>query len=178
MSDAFAPTLAQSLAKAKFEKVLESRAVTVDAAQLALLTIEQLTALTGERRLAKWAAKDEDFLPWFLDKEDFGNKVRAMAEARLGKLLDIIDAPLEPKLLTAKDQLAALNMLFQLADKFPNKRKEITFLDREVARLNEDEVARQLALYDGKLAATGAAQDIVDVLPVHPSTPETESEET
>ena len=63
-----------------------------------------------------------------LDKDHTKHTIAALADKAIDVLSECLESELEPKVVTMKDKLQAANMLFTLADMFPNKRKEITFL--------------------------------------------------
>jgi hypothetical protein len=115
------------------------------------MSLEELTELAGSRSLPKWAKDNPSFIPWLLDKDYSRHMIHAGAEAAIQLLHDVMEAPIVPKELTAKDKLLAATTFLTLDDRFPNKRKELVFLDKEVASLSDDEVDKELAAYKKKL---------------------------
>lgn len=144
----FRPTQAQELLKSRLQDYIVEMEAVVDVTTMGL---DELVELTGSRNLAKWAKDDPSFIPWLLDKDYSRHMIKSGAEAAIVLLREIMDAPIVPKELTAKDKLVAATTFLNLDDRFPNKRKELVFLDQEVAKLTDAEVAKQLEQYRQKL---------------------------
>lgn len=147
MSD-FEPNKMQNRAKIRFIHNLSEQAAVLDKESL---TLDDIAKLADTDRVKDWAVHSPNFLPWFLDLDRTGLDLQAHAEAAIKLLRDIMDAEPEPKILTAKDKVNAANILLQLADRFPSKRKEIRWLDQEVGKLTEGEVQKQIEEYKKKL---------------------------
>jgi hypothetical protein len=135
----FRPSKAQSVAKAKLQAYLASK---VGLVGVEAMTKEELTTVTGDRRVGRWLL-DPEFAAWLTDRDTFVTQAAALKEASLQVLEDILLGDLDPKLLTAKDKLKAIDLLWQLTGAYP-KHTQVRFLDRDLDALTEDEVDRQL----------------------------------
>lgn len=156
--DIFTPTYGQSMAKQRLQEALEANDFMFDKNSL---TLEQLQSLCRDKQLPKWA-KEPGFLPWLLDRDDFRKRVNAYADSVLEVLIDIVEMPLEPKVITAKDKLQAVNLLMQLANKFPAKQTKVVVLDKELDKLGDDEVDKRIQEMQMKLISN-PSPTIVDV---------------
>jgi len=146
----FKPTKEQLVLKSRLSDHIGEMSAVVD---VTVMGLDELTQLTGSRNLAKWAKDNPSFLPWLLDKDYGRHMIKAGADAAIELLYDIMEAPIVPKELTAKDKLVAATTFLNLDDRFPNKRKELVFLDKEVGDLTDIEVAKQLQQYKKELAS-------------------------
>lgn len=144
----FVPTSEQSMAKARLQDVLSERDGVLD---IETLSMDQIVNLAGNVKIRKWAENNQSFLPWLLDKDVTKHKIQAAKDMCVDKLISILNMDLEAKVLTAKDWIAAADKLLQLADAYPSKKKEITYLDREVANMSDEDVKKQLEAYKTKL---------------------------
>lgn len=135
----YRPSKAQTVAKARLQAHLASRAglVAVEA-----MTQAELVAVSGDRRVAKWL-QDPSFAAWFTDRDTFVTQAASMKEAALAVLEDIILGDMDPKLLTAKDKLKAIDILFNLTGAYP-KHNQVRFLDRDLEQMDEASVDREL----------------------------------
>lgn len=136
----YRPSALQSLAKARLQDRLADQADRVD---LASMTLTELTAWAGDRRVGVWL-KDPAFAAWFTDRDDFRHRSVAMKDLGLQVLQDVLTHELVPKVCTMADKLKALDMLFKLTGAYPAKAPG-QFLDRDLAAMSEDEIDRQLA---------------------------------
>lgn len=152
----FTPSEEQRIIKARLHQTLSERSFAVDVESL---TMEQLVGMTGDKRMEKWAKDSPAFLSWLLDKDVFKFRAQAYAEIALEQLYSILVEPIEDKLLTAKDKIAAANLILQIADRFPNKRKEMVWLDKDVGRLSEEDTDRKILEYKKKLITIEASSD-------------------
>lgn len=139
----FQPSLQQRIAKARIQKQLQELGPIWDEEALSL---EQLQKLAGSKQIGKWC-QDVQFVNWLMDRHDFAGKSVAYAEVAVDRLYDIVADPDQD----AKNVINAAKELLALADKYPNKRKEMVFLDKDVEKLPEHEVAGQLRMYKKKL---------------------------
>jgi hypothetical protein len=136
----FAPSRAQARAKARLDRQLAARAGLVD---LAALTLNELTQLAGDRRVAEWL-RDPAFAAWFTDRDSFVDEAVALKDLALRVVEDILLAEIERGVLTAKDKLAAANMLFQLTGSFP-KAQPVVFADKALDAMSDADVQAELA---------------------------------
>ena len=137
----------QRMAKARFQQWNEEQPFfDVESA-----TLEQIKNVTGARKLEVWLKDEPSFASWFFEMDDFKTRSIAYAEVAQEKLFEILTSHTEEKILTAKDQINAAKLLIELADKFPTKRKEVTYLDKDVAKLSDSEVDGALLEYKKKL---------------------------
>lgn len=147
------PSQEQQLVKARLTKELEQLEAVVDPASL---TLEEIENISGSMKIRKWAKANPSFLPWLLDKDFADTKIYAAKEEIADMLIGYIRRPEEFKILAAKDKLQAANLLLQLMDAFPSKKKEVTFLDGEVAKMDEAQVDRELKKLQNRLGAKKA----------------------
>lgn len=146
----FKPNMTQRIVKERLLDVLEDMEATVDVESL---TIEQIENLTGSSQIKAWAEKNPAFLPWLLDSKYQGYNLRAIFDLGVEKMVDILESEYEPKVVTAKDKIAAFNIISTLADKVPTKRKEVVYLDKSVGDMDDEQVARELAAARKKLSS-------------------------
>lgn len=135
----FKPSSAQAKAKARLQAALAQRQglVSVEA-----LTQAELVVLAGDRRVGRWL-QDPTFAAWLTDRDTYVHHAVALRESAVQVLEDIILGDYDPKCLTAKDKLKAIDVLFQLTGAYP-KSTQVKFLDRDLDAMDEAEVDRQL----------------------------------
>lgn len=148
--DPFRPTQVQALARARLHARLQERRGLVDPAAM---TADEIVELSGDRRVRRWLA-DPEFAAWLLDRDTHVHRAQALKDAALDVLEGVLFGDLEPKVLTAKDKLAAARMLLELTGSFP-KAREVRFLDREVDAMDEATVDAELR----KLGVEGQTRD-------------------
>lgn len=144
--EAYRPTPLQSLAKARLQDRLADLGDRVD---LASVTLTELTAMCGDRRVATWL-KDPAFAAWLTDRDDFRHRAVAMKDLGLQVLQDVLLHELVPKVCTMADKLKALDMLFRLTGAYPPK-QAVTFLDKDLANMSPEDADRELAALRGTL---------------------------
>lgn len=137
----FKPTETQIMSKARLHKALASKKFLVDESNL---RIEDLEVMCGTRSIEKWCTASPMFLLWLLDKDFEDVKLASYVQLAIGEIVSILQSPYIEKTLTAKDKLKAAEIILNLADKFPSKKKEITYLDKDVANMNDDSVEAEL----------------------------------
>lgn len=152
----FEPSKSQKVAKTRFWRTI--RANPLLATSIEDFTLDALVMHSGAKRLTDWIDKEPLFLAWFCDENFEEITIQSMAMDALKEVYDIMTSPMEEKMLTAKDKLNAANLLLQLADKFPNKRTEVRWADRDVGRMGEEDVRREKERVD-KLLGTGKTLD-------------------
>lgn len=145
----FEPTVPMRIAKAKLAAAMEEASSIYS---MESLTVEQLVRLCGTTQVRKWL-ESPHFTVWLTDSTDFFARSVAYSEVAQEKLYQILTTHLDPedKSVTAKDQLAAAKELLALAGKYPSKKSEVRFLDKDLDKLEAHEVEEQLALYRSKL---------------------------
>ena len=148
----FVPSKAMERAKARLWDTINSNPYLTTA--LEDLTLQAIVEMSGQPKILDWMDTNPSFLSWFCDQKFEKYDMEAMAQVARRVIEEILTAPLEEKLLTAKDKLNAANMLLQLADKFPNKRREFVYVDKELGRMGLDEVDRETKRLD-KLLTNG-----------------------
>lgn len=137
----FRPTETQIMAKARLQKAIASKKFMVDEDNL---RIQDLEVMCGSKSIEKWCAASPMFLFWIMDRDFENIRLAAFAEIAIGEVFRILQSDFIEKTLTAKDKLKAAEILLSLADKFPSKKKEITYLDKDVANMNDDSVEAEL----------------------------------
>jgi hypothetical protein len=143
----FAPKPAQARAKARLHAQLAAAADRVD---LASLTATEVAALAGNVRVVEWL-RDPAFAAWLADKDTYAYQALALRETAVAVLDDILTADYEPKILTAKDKLKAVDMLFQLTGSYPAKEKAIRFADAGLDGMSADQVKAEIAALKAKV---------------------------
>lgn len=144
----FKPNNAQRMAKERLLSAMEELEGQLD---MESLSITQIVNLTGCSEIEKWVDSDASFLPWILDTDHQSHRLKALFDKGLDEMESILDSDYEPKILTAKDKIAVFNILAQLADKQPAKRKEVKWIDESVGQMEDTEVAKELAKARQKL---------------------------
>jgi hypothetical protein len=137
----FKPTYSMRMCKQRFLQALEDNATLFAAEDL---DIQQIAEITGTPRVVDWARDQPSFLFWILDKDYTKHNLRAIGEEVVDALTEILRSDYIDKTLTAKDRINAGKELLAMADMYPNKRKEITYLDKSVAALTEEETDREI----------------------------------
>jgi hypothetical protein len=138
----FTPNMQQTMAKHRFWGHLKSNPILTT--NIKDMGLEHIASLAGvPNQFFKWADKEAGFLIWFCDEGYADRKMQAYADVAFDVLVDIATSPIEFKMLTAKDKVAAANLLLQLADRFPNKRREFVYIDKELAKMTEADVIRE-----------------------------------
>jgi hypothetical protein len=155
----YSPNMTQRMVKERLQAALEDLEATVDVESL---TLEQVINITGCSEIEKWAKKDVSFLPWLLDTDYQSHRLKALFDLGLSQIEDILMSDYEPKVLSAKDKIAAFNILANLADKVPTKRKEVVYLDKSVGDMDDEAVARELAAAKKKLSSGQAPAGILE----------------
>lgn len=145
----FEPTVAMRVAKAKLHAAMEEASSIYS---MEALTVDQLVGLCGTSQVRKWL-ESPHFAVWLTDSSDFFARSVAYSEVAQEKLYEIMTMELDPsdRSVTAKDQLAAAKELLALAGKYPSKKSEVRFLDKDLDKLEAHEVDEQLRLYRSKL---------------------------
>lgn len=142
------PSMAQRMIKERLLKTLEEMEATIDVESL---TMDQLVNIAGTTKIKEWAEKSPSFLPWLLDQDYQSHKIKAAFDLGVEQIIGILESEYEPKILTAKDKIAAFNILANVADKMPTKRKEVRYLDESVGNLPASELDKELAAAKQKL---------------------------
>lgn len=142
----FAPTRTQALAKTRLHARL---AATSGITDVESLTLTQLVAWCGDRRVEAWL-RDPQFALWLFDRDSTATHIQSLKDLAVATLEDILLADYEPKVLTAKDKLKAADMLLQLNGAYP--RQAPRRFDAELEAMDDAEVTRQLDEARRKLA--------------------------
>lgn len=140
--ETFSPTHAQWMAKERLKSARKNKTFLVDESNLRL---EDLEAMCGSKSIEKWAKSSPMFLWWLLDKDFEETEIQAFAQAARRKVHEIMMGDPIEKIRTAKDQLKAAEIILNLADHFPAKKKEVKWLDKDLEDMSEDVVQVQLA---------------------------------
>lgn len=145
MSDikAFEPTKPQLLAKVRFERRMAERQGLID---VGALKIEEIAAMAGDRRVARWL-DDPEFGAWFTNRDDFVERANAAKQAFLDRITEALDMEIgdgRDGTITYKDLLAAADKVWKLAGAYP-KEAPVRFADKDLDAMPDDEVQRQLA---------------------------------
>ena len=148
----FKPTRAQQLAKARFYKYLEYNPMI----KLESLSVSAMEKACKSRSLDKWMGQ-EGFKEWWYDDNAVPAKIAACAELALERLYEILTSDIESgkeAKVTARDLLNAIDKVLELNSLYPNKQKEIRFLDKEIEKLDESSAITALQDIKLKLAKT------------------------
>lgn len=147
------PTMEHRLAKARLHQVMEEQSAIYSWESL---TLELITRFCGTPKVERWLKELPWFPGWLLDSEEFSAKSIAYSEIAIEKLYEILVTQLDPsdKSLTAKDQLNAAKLLLELGSRFPNKRKELVYLDKDLNAMPEHEVDEELQRTKQRLGLT------------------------
>jgi hypothetical protein len=156
----FEPTDKMEMAKERFWKALNSNPMLTN--DIGNMTLDALIMHSRSKHLTKWIEKHPLFLAWFCDEEFEQLTIQTMAKEAYKKVREIMHSPLEPKVLTAKDQLNAANMLLQLGDKFPNKRREIIYADKELAKMTDSDVDKEMRSIESQLKRQALPADSLE----------------
>lgn len=147
--EAFPATSEQRVVKARFWKHMSEQDVFTDVTSMSM---EDLGRLAGTLKLSKWANRDSKFMPWFLNRDAVQHKIAACAEVAIDSLLEILlnsDKQSKPA-----DRIRAADLLATLAGLYPNHKKEVVFVDKEINNLDQDEVRKQISGYLDKMKLT------------------------
>lgn len=135
----FRPSKAQAMAKARLNTYLTAKAGLVG---VEAMTKDELVRASGDRRVGRWIL-DPEFAAWLTDRDTFATKAAALKESAIEVLEDILLGDMDPKVLTAKDKLKAIDLLMQITGSYP-RHTQVRFLDRDLESMEEAEVDRQL----------------------------------
>lgn len=146
------------MVKSRLTSALEEHAAVIDAQSL---TIEDCIRLTGCKKIETWAKESPNFILWLLDKEYTQHKLQAAAEVAINRLIEIMNSDMVEKMLTAKDKLKAAETILTLADRFPSKHKVIEWKDKDVGKMEDSDVKRQLEAMKKRLEKAPSTEDVI-----------------
>lgn len=150
----FKPTLTQNFCKSRFWKELKRNPLM--SSSLDNVGLDAMVRLSGAGpNFYKWT-DEPGFLDWWCYEGWMEDRLSSIIDTYIVEMEDIVAGGYEEKILTAKDKIAAFRLLCELADKFPNKRREFVYVDKELGRLSEAETDRQLMEAKQQLASPGA----------------------
>lgn len=152
LPDNYNPTHEQRMAKAAFHRRLGELSFMYDESNI---TKEQVCSLAGitEHKLELWY-KMPGWNNWMFNHDTNKLKIHALDEIAIDRLHEILTSPIEAgkyAKVTTKDMIKAIELWASLADAMPNKRKEITFLDKELANKSDSDVQLEIAKIKKKL---------------------------
>lgn len=148
----FEPSIQQLTAKQRFKRKAQERELLRDESTY---TLEEIVEMSGFDRVAGWM-RDPAFSSWFMDRDIMKDRVQAYADAAVGVLFEIMTSERVEKELTARDQLMAAKELLLIADRYPNKRKEFVYLDKDVGAMDEKKVLEEKRKYQALLGGSEA----------------------
>lgn len=150
----FKPDEKMEAAKERFWSTIKNNPLLTN--DIGNMTLDALIMHSRTKKITAWMEKHPMFLAWFCDEHFEQRTVQRLVRKAFKKVEEILDSPLEPKVLTAKDQLNAANLMFQLGDKFPNKRREFVYVDKELAKMTEADVDKEMKLIENQLSGKQA----------------------
>jgi hypothetical protein len=154
----FRPKKEQMLAKSKFWGRYEEQAALLD---LQSLTKEDVRRMSGSRHIETWL-RDPEFAAWFFEKDSLAFRLRALKEAAVDVLEEILLSEYEEKILTAKDKLKAADLILQVTGSFPSRTKEVVFYDERLNRLSPEELEKELAEAKQKVLLASSTRGVTD----------------
>jgi len=148
----FKPTNHQALAKAGFHKRLAEMSFmysleTMSLEQIARLASCSLAQLEDWGRQPGWAA-------WFFEADTAERLIHANKELAIRSVINILQMPIgdgKDGSVQPKDLLKAAELLSRLADLEPNRRKEVTFIDKDLGKMDNDTVDAEIVKAKTKL---------------------------
>jgi uncharacterized protein YjcR len=143
----------QELAKAAFHKRLSELSFMYS---LDTVTLEQTAKMAGVsiNTIERWNGT-EGWAAWFFNHDTPELKVSAIREIAVNNLRRILHSPLgdgKDGTISTKDMLKAIEMVFEVGDMMPNKRKEVTFIDKDLNKMQDEEVEAEMKKVRSKLA--------------------------
>lgn len=152
LPDNYNPSHEQRMAKAAFHRRLDELSFMYDESNI---TKEQVATLAGISlaKLEKWS-QITGWNNWMFNHDTTKVKIHALDEIAIDRLHEIMTSPIESgkyAKVTTKDMIKAIELWATLADALPNKRKEVTFLDKELAKMTDEDVQLEKAKIKKKL---------------------------
>lgn len=149
----FIPTDTMLMAKARLHKNVEG--IFMNVADMSMAQIANFAGITMAM-LERWG-QTEGWAPWFFETDTAEKRIASMKELAVKELYDILTAPRgdgkDGITVPSKDKLKAVELLVQVADMMPNKRKTVEFLDKSLGKMDDDEVDVEMGKLKGKLKA-------------------------
>lgn len=148
----FKPTPHQTLAKAGFHRRLSEMSFmysleTMSLDKIAKMASCSLAQIEDWGRQPGWAA-------WFFEADTAERLIHAHKELAIRSIINVLQMPIgdgKDGSVQPKDLLKAAELLARLGDMEPNKRKEVTFLDKDLGKLSNDEVDSEISKARAKL---------------------------
>lgn len=148
----FKPTDTQNLAKASYHRRLAELSFMYSRETLSLA---QTAALAGcsTAQIEEWNLQN-GWAAWFFEADTAERLLMAHKELAVKTIIDLIHLPLgdgRDGSIQPKDKLKAVELLARLADMEPNRRKEVTFIDKDLGKMQADEVDNEMLKLKNKL---------------------------
>jgi hypothetical protein len=146
----FTPTPQQEMAKARLHRN------TADAfLKPTDMSIAALSNMAGVSmpQIEKWG-QQEGWAAWFFEHDTAEKNILALKEIAINQLRDIVTLPLgdgKDGSVTPKDKLKAIEIIVEVADMLPNKRKEISFIDKDLGKMDAETVDAETVKLKAKL---------------------------
>jgi hypothetical protein len=138
----YVPSQAERLAKAAFWKAWEDNPGEAPEDT----TVARIAQITGESRITKWFSKPL-FRDWFMNKDVYVHKSRALAEAGQDLIWEMMNDPMTRPDLRAKLALEAMkNYASVLAATTPQGK----YLDDSIAKMSPEELKTYIASLESK----------------------------
>ncbi len=126
----------QRAAKAKFWATVADSPLVTEPADL---TSTEIARLCGTVQYKMWAVNTDGFKDWFLNKNTTQQALAAGAEPAVKRLTIIVEAPTSREI-PAAAQVNAAKVLLEYAGFAPAKVKEITYKDKQIAKMDENQL--------------------------------------
>jgi hypothetical protein len=107
------------------------------------LTPELVMELTKDRRVKAWA-KEDGFLEWLQNKNEFRQRLERLIDVGLDTAMDILTNPEEK----GASKVNLLKILLEVGNRFPSKTQVVKFADSSIDRMTPEQL-------DGFLARSG-----------------------
>jgi hypothetical protein len=116
------------------------------------ITLEDMMKVTGDTRLRRWI-KEPGFREWFLNKEEFRQRLEYLAHLTLDRLEKILSDDEGH----ASAQVQAAKLIIEAANRMPQKWVKETYLDDRIQKMGKAELEQFIRRNMALLPETAAA---------------------
>ena len=106
----------------------------------------------SDRRLDRWWSQP-GFREWFINQDEFRQRLEYLANLALDQAEEILAAPMEIKGI-AGAKVNAMKLILEAARKMPSRREVDKYLDEKIASMNKTELEEFIRKQSRKLIAS------------------------
>jgi hypothetical protein len=138
----FKPTKGMYAAKYKFWKSIKNNPLMSTSVQD--ISVDKMAEFCEAKEFYYWKENTPGFFTWFCQEDWSDTRLQSIIDMSMDIMEDIILGDSATSGATVKDKIMAYKLLCEMGDRFPNKKQQLVYVDKELGRMGPSEVTRQL----------------------------------